>query len=62
MYFFHPGQKLICQRQNLPINDLGALSYFARMGQFSQLCCAIFLSVFLTMFQTLLLATTFSIA
>jgi hypothetical protein len=39
MYFFQPGQKLICHRQNLPINDLGALSYFARIGQFSQLCC-----------------------
>jgi hypothetical protein len=31
-YPFHPGQKLMCQRQNLPINDLGLLSYLALIG------------------------------
>ncbi len=36
-YDFHPGQKRVCHFQNLPISDSGALSYFARMAQFSQL-------------------------
>ena len=35
-YFFQPGQKFICHRHSLPINDLGFLSNFARIGQFSQ--------------------------
>jgi ligand-binding sensor domain-containing protein len=40
-YFFQPGQKPICHRHNLPISDFGFLSYFARIGQFSQLCFSI---------------------
>ena len=35
-YPFHPGQKLICHLQNLPINDLGFLSYLALNGHVSQ--------------------------
>jgi hypothetical protein len=42
MYFFQPGQKFICHRQNLPMSDFGFLSYFARIEQLSQLCSAIF--------------------
>ena len=41
MYFFQPGQNPICHRQSLPINDFGALSYFALIEHFSQLCCTI---------------------
>ena len=44
MYFFQPGQNFICHLQSLPINDLGALSYFARIEQASQRYCAINLS------------------
>jgi hypothetical protein len=43
-YFFQPGQKLICQRQNRPISDFGLLSYFARSLQLPQLLFAIVLS------------------
>jgi len=38
---FQPGQKLMCQRQNRPKNDLGFLSYLARKPQFSHLSLAI---------------------
>jgi len=54
MYFFQPGQKFICHRQNLPINDLGALSYFARIEQCSQSCCAIILFFFILFIIVLL--------
>ena len=34
--FFHPGQKLMCQRQKRPIKDLGLVSYFFLIEQVSQ--------------------------
>jgi hypothetical protein len=39
-YFFQPGQKLICQRQNRPAKDFGLLSYFARKVQLLHLLSA----------------------
>lgn len=35
-YAFHPGQKPICQCQNLAMNPLSPLSYFALILQFAQ--------------------------
>ena len=40
-YFFHPGQKLMWNRQNRPARDFGLLSYFARKAQLSQVWLAI---------------------
>jgi len=37
MYAFHPGHQFACHLQSRPKKDLGALSYFARNPQFSQL-------------------------
>jgi hypothetical protein len=39
-YFFQPGQKLICQRQNRPAKDFGLLSYFDRKVQLLHLLSA----------------------
>lgn len=36
-YAFHPGQKPMCHRQNLPTNERGACSYFALIGHVSHL-------------------------
>ena len=41
MYAFHPGHQFACHLQSRPKKDLGALSYFARNPQFSQLWVAI---------------------
>lgn len=37
-YAFQPGQKLMCQRQNLAANVLGFWSYLDLKGQLPQLC------------------------